>query len=278
VNLLPRGLASLARPSGRWRVACAAAGLLLASASAHALFDDEEARKAIIELRARVAAQDEAHKTRLAELAAAQARNEAQVGEQLQALRRSLLELNGQIEALRAELAKLRGSDEQLTRDITELQRRQRDIGQGIDDRLRKIEPQKVALDGQEFMAEPDEKRHFDEALGFMRSGDFDKSLAGFTLLQRRWPGSGFTPSAQFWAANAQYGRKDYKEAVATFRAFLAASPAHPRAPEAMLGLANSLAEMKDVRGARKTLEDLQKAHPGTEAAAAAKQRLGTLK
>ena len=275
-RLAPRG--PVRRSCASW----AAAGLLLASTSAYALFDDDEARKAIVELRARVAAQDEAHKTRQAELAAAQARLEArleaQYGEQLQALRRSLLELNSQIEALRAELAKLRGSDEQLTRDITELQRRQRDVTQGIDDRLRKIEPLKVALDGQEFMAEPDEKRQFDEALGFMRAGDFDKSLSAFTALQRRWPGSGFTPSTQFWAANAHYGRKDYKEAVATFRNFLAASPAHPRAPEAMLGLANSQAEMKDVRGARKTLEDLQKAYPGTEAAAAAKQRLGTLR
>jgi tol-pal system protein YbgF len=274
---LPGGGPGRAR-AGTWRQACATAGLLLASASAQALFDDEEARKAILELRARVTAQDEAHKARQAELAAAQARIEAQYGEQLQALRRSLLELNGQIEALRAELAKLRGSDEQLTRDITELQRRQRDISQGIDDRLRRIEPQKMSLDGQEFMGEADEKRQFDEALGFMRAGDFDKSLAGFNLLLRRWPGSGFTPSAQFWAANAHYGRKDYKEAVATFRSFLAVSPTHPRAPEAMLGLANSLAEMKDVRAARKTLEDLQKAYPGTEAAAAAKQRLGTLR
>lgn len=262
----------------RWRPALAGLVLMTTSLASHALFEDEQARKAILELRTRVTAQEEASKLRLAELTAAQARTEAQYAEQLQALRRSLLELNGQIEALRAELAKLRGSDEQLARDLTEVQRRQRDLGQGLDERLRKVEPQKVALDGQEFVVEPDERRQFEEALGFMRNGDFDKSLAGFTVLQRRWPGSGYMPSAQFWAANAHYGRKDYKEAVATFRTFLAASPAHPRAPEAMLGLANSLAEMKDVRGARKALEDLQKAYPNSEAAAAAKQRLATLR
>jgi tol-pal system protein YbgF len=261
-----------------WRSALAGLLLMGASMAAHALFDDEEARKAILELRTRVTAQEEANKARLAELSAAQARTEAQFSEQLQALRRSLLELNSQIEALRAELAKLRGSDEQLARDVADVQRRQRDISQGLDERLRKVEPQKVALDGQDFLVDADEKRQFEEALGFMRSGEFDKSLAGFSVLQRRWPGSGYTPSAQFWAANAHYGRKDYKEAVATFRTFLAASPAHPRAPEALLGLANSLAEMKDVRGARKALEDLQKAYPATEAAAAAKQRLATLR
>jgi TolA-binding protein len=42
--------------------------------------------------------------------------------------------------------------------------------------------------------------------------------------------------------------------------------------------LANSQSEMKDIRGARKTLEDLQKQYPNTDAAAAAKQRLATLR
>ncbi|MBL8330192.1 MAG: tol-pal system protein YbgF [Rubrivivax sp.] len=258
-----------------------ALALATASLNAQALFDDKEARQAILDLRAKVTAQEEAHKAKVAELAAAQARAEATqaaLNEQIQALRRSLLELNSAIETLRADLARQRGTDEQLARDLAEVQRRQRDITQGVDDRLRKLEPTKVALDGQEFQVDPDEKRLFEETMGQMRAGDFDKSLAGFQLLQRRWPTSGYLPATQFWAANAHYGRKEYKEAVATFRAFLAASPSHPRAPEAMLGLANSLAEMKDVRTARKTLEDLQKAHPGTDAAAAAKQRLTTLR
>ncbi len=248
--------------------------LLAGGGAQAALFDDEEARRAIVELRARVAAQDELTKNRLAELASAQAR----FTEDLQAMRRSLLELNNQIEALRAEVAKLRGNDEQLTRDVTELQRRQRDIAQGVDERLRKVEPQKVQVDGQEFLADPEEKRAFDEALGHMRTGDFERSLGGFQALLKRWPGSGYAPAAQFWAGNAHYGRKDYPSAVASFRSFLAQAANHPRAPEGMLGLANSQAEMKDTRGARKTLEDLQKLYPNTDAASAAKQRLATLR
>lgn len=263
-----------ARVFSRLATGVATVVLGLSCGAAHALFDDTEARKAIVELRARVAAQDDAYKARLAELAAAQARS----AEEVQALRRSLLDLNNQIEALRAELAKLRGSDEQLTREVTELQRRQRDISQGIDERLRKVEPQKVSVDGQEFLVEPDEKRAFEEAMGFMRTGDFDRSLAGFQNLLRRWPGSGYAPAAQFWSGNAHYGRKDYAAAVTSFRAFLAQSPGHARAPEGMLGLANSQSEMKDTRGARKTLEDLQKQYPNTDAAAAAKQRLATLR
>lgn len=258
-----------------WRPRMVAVMLAAAGATAQAgLFDDDEARKAILDLRARIAAVDDASKARIAELTA----TNAQLQEQLQALRRSVLDLNGQIETLRSELARLRGNDEQLTREVSDLQRRQRDMVAGLDERLRKVEPVKVAVDGQEFLVEPEEKRHYEEAMGLMRGGDFDRAVGAFQSLQRRWPQSGYTPSVLFWSANAHYGRKDYKEAVSQFRAFLAAAPNHPRAAEGMLGLANSQAEMKDVRGARKTLDDLQKTYPGTEAANAAKQRAATLR
>jgi len=254
-----------------------AAAALLGGAALGAqagLFDDEEARKAIVDMRTRISANDEAAKARIAELAA----QNGQINEQLQALRRSLLDLNNQLEAARAEIAKLRGSDEQLLRDTAELQRRQKDLSQGLDDRLRKLEPQKVALDGAEFIAEPDERRQYDEAMAGLRSGDFDKSVLAFNSFLRRYPSSGYGNSVRFWLGNAQYGRRDYKEAIAAFKAFVAAAPGHPRAPEALLALANSQAETKDVRGARKTIDDLVKAYPTSEAAQAGKDRLASLR
>jgi tol-pal system protein YbgF len=251
-----------------------AAGLTLGSAAHAGLFDDEEARKAIVDLRGRIAANDEATKARLAELAAAQ----AQAAEALVAIRRSLLELNNQIEQMRGELAKLRGNDEQFAREIADLQRRQKDVSQAVDDRLRKLEPMKVQLDGREFMAEADEKKAYEEAIALMRSGEFDKAIAAFGTFQKRFPLSGYDESVRFWLGNALYGVKNYKDALAAFRAFVTASPQHPRAPEAMLALANVQAEQKDVRGARKTIEDLVKAYPQSEAAQAGKERLASLK
>jgi TolA-binding protein len=55
-------------------------------------------------------------------------------------------------------------------------------------------------------------------------------------------------------------------------------APEHPRAPEALLAMANSQAEMKDTKSARKTLDDLVKAYPKSEAAQAGKERLASLK
>jgi tol-pal system protein YbgF len=252
----------------------AIAGLLLLAASAQAqLFPDNEARKAILELRAN----DEQINKRLAELTASNKALQEQL-QQLLPLRSSLLELNNQLEALRADMARQRGANEQLARDVAELQRRQKDIAQGVDDRIRKLEPQKVAVDGKEFLADADEKRLYDEAFAFIRSGDFPNAVTAFNNFSRRYPASGYLDSVRFWAGNALYGKREYKEAITMFRTFMANAPDHSRVPEAMLAVANCQAEMKDNNGARATLADLLKKHPQSEAAQAGRERLAGLK
>jgi TolA-binding protein len=62
------------------------------------------------------------------------------------------------------------------------------------------------------------------------------------------------------------------------FRALVAREPDHLRSPEAVLSIANCQIELKDTRAARKSLEDLIKAYPQSEAAMAAKDRLTRLK
>jgi tol-pal system protein YbgF len=255
----------------------AALALLLAGVLAPAragLFDDEEARKAIVELRSRLVAVEDAGRARITELGTAN----AQLLEQLTATRRSLVELNNQIETLRGELATLRGSNEQMLRDLADVQKRQKDLGQAFDDRLRALEPAKVVIDGREAAVSQDEKRAYDEAMAAIRGGDFDRSVGLLSAFQRRHPDSAYRDSVRVWLGNALYGKRDYKEAIAAFRGFIAGAPEHPRAPEAMLALANSQAEMKDARGARKTIEDLMKAYPQSEAAQAGKERLASLR
>lgn len=261
--------------AGGLRALAAAALLALSGAAAQAgLFEDEEARKAILDLRARLQASEDRASARGSELSGAN----AQLLEQVQQLRRSLLDLNGQLEALRAENARLRGGQEQLARDVAELQRGVKDVARGVDDRLRVLEPQKVSVDGKEFLADPEEKRAHEQAMATLRNGEFDKAAAALGGFLQRYPGSGYTESVRFWLGNAQYGQKNYKDAIASFRALVAAAPAHPRAPEALLALANCQIEMKDNRSARKTLDELLKAYPNSEAAATARERQAALK
>lgn len=257
-----------------WRGVAAAALLSMSWSAQAGLFDDEEARKAILDLRARIQATDDASRKALGELTA----SNAQLKDQVAALQRSLLELNNQLEALRGEVARLRGSDEQILRDLAMVQQTQKDANQNFDDRLRKLEPQKVSLDGREFSASADERKAYDAAIGAIRNGDFDGAAKALTDFQERWPTSGYGPSAAFWLGNALYGKRDYKNAITAFRALVKASPEHPKAPEALLALANSQAEMKDNRSARRTIEELLKSYPDSEAAVAGKERLAALK
>ena len=158
-------------------------------------------------------------------------------------------------------MAKLRGNDEQLARDIVRTAApAEGHRARGVDERIRKLEPMKVSVDGREFLADPEEKRQFDEAMAVLRSGDFDKAAAIVRGFVRRYPASGYTDSARFWLGNALYGKRDYKEAITTLRALANNAPDHPRAPEALLAIANSQLELKDRKAARATLGELLKA------------------
>lgn len=248
--------------------------LLLCLGAGHAsagLFDDEEARRAILDLRQRI----ETLRTESDQKIADEARRSAEDAAQL---RRALVEQQNQLEASRADTAKLRGQVEQLTRDLTDLQRKQKDAAQSVDDRLRKFEPSKVLVDGREFLAEPSEKKDFDAALAVFRKGDFVNAQAVFLDFLNRYNTSGYRPSALFWLGSAQYAVKDYKNAQVNFRTLVQQASDHVRAPEALLALANCQLELKDNKVAKKTLEELVASYPSSEAAGAAKDRLARLK
>ena len=271
----------------KYRVALLTLLLGFASTSFAGLFDDEEARKAILDLREKVELIEQA---RIKDKQAIQAYQDLPQGLQsvqanMQSLRdentqikRSLLDMQTLIEQLRSDLSKQLGQQEQLAKDVSELQRRQRDLAQGVDDRMRRLEPVKVNPDGKEFLADPAEVKEFDTALSFLRKSDFKSATQAFVDFLRRYPQSGYQSLGLFWLGSAQYANRDYREAIANFKFAVEANPASSKAPEALLAMANSQLELKDTRSARRTLEDLIKIYPQSEAAAAGKDRLARLK
>lgn len=232
-----------------------------------ALFEDDEARRAILDLRQKLDATQQTAKV--------QAQTQA---EEIAVLRRALLDLQNQIEALKTDQSKMRGANEQLIKELSELQIKQKDVLQSVDSRISKLEPIKVVLDGLEFQADPAEKKEYDTALAVFRTGDFAAAQTSMLNFLRRYPTSGYAASSLFWIGNAQYATKDYKESVANFRKLLSIAPQHARAPEAMLAISNCLVELKDIKGAKKAMEDLVSAHPASEAAQTAKERLARIR
>ncbi|HEX5806629.1 MAG TPA: tol-pal system protein YbgF [Macromonas sp.] len=264
-------LAELNSWSGALRLtACAV--LAVSSLQAHAaLFSDDEARRAILDLRAKVDANRQASDAAGQEL-------KSQVDDSLGQTRRSMLDLVNQMESLRGEMAQLRGQNEQLLRDVAELQRRQKD-GQGaLDERLRVLEPLRVTVDGQEFTVQPDEKAAFDAAMDTLRTSDFNRAAQQYSQFLERYPNSGYAPITLYWLGNAQYALRNYKNAIDSYRKLLGLAPQHLRVPEAKLAIANCQLELKDAKAAKTTLQELAKAHPQTEAGATARDRLARMK
>jgi tol-pal system protein YbgF len=250
-----------------------ARGLLLAlfagfaAQSSHALFSDDEARKAILDLRQRVEKVDNQSQARTAEM-------NAQLVEQLGLFKRNLLEVSGQLDQLRQELAQLRGQNEQAIKEIADLRGKLRDTQAGVSDRLKRFDPVKVTVDGVEFSADPDEKRAYDEALGLLRQEEFAGAVAALQGFHKRFPSSGYSDSVNFWLGTSLHQRREYRDALAALKAFVSAAPASPKAPEAMLTMSLCQTELKDTRAARRTLEELVRSYPTSEAAGLARERL----
>ncbi len=230
------------------------------------LFEDDEARRAILDLRQQRTQDADALAAKLAALTA-----------QIDQLKRSLLDMNAQVELLRSDAAKQKGAEEVLARDLAEVQRHQKDMQSSVDERVRKLEPQSITLDGKTFKVDADEKRDFDEAVGRLRGADFAGGAAGLQGLLQRNPNTGYKESIRYWLGNAHYGLREYKEAIAAFKTLVDQSPDHSRAPEALLSIANCQVELKDNEAARKSLEQVVKQYPQSEAAATARDRLLTM-
>ncbi|WP_297725278.1 tol-pal system protein YbgF [Limnohabitans sp. Rim8] len=249
-------------------IRCVFVALFLSQSVAHAgLFEDDDARRAILDLRQRL--------EQLSSSGLAQSKIQS---DEISKLRSAVLDLQGQIETLKSEQAKLRGTNEQLIRDLSNLQQRQKDVQLGVEDRLRKFDPVKVSLDGAEFLVDPSEKRDYDAVMAVFRKGDFVAAQSVLTGFSQRYLGSGYLPSVLFWLGNAQYANKDYAASLSSFKRMLSLVPNNPRASEAILAISNCQIELKDLKAARKTLEDLVSAYPDSEAAQVAKERLTRLK
>ncbi|HEY4542359.1 MAG TPA: YbgF trimerization domain-containing protein, partial [Noviherbaspirillum sp.] len=150
------------KPSIRSSLAAAfLAAASLAPLAAHAqLFSDDEARRAILQLRERVNAMQSELNAKMDKTGS--------------------LDLNNQNEALRQEIARLRGQLEVLSNELANVQKRQNDFYADLDARLRKLEPQKVVVDGQEMTVQQAEQRSYEAALAYFREGDYRNAAAAF--------------------------------------------------------------------------------------------------
>ena len=239
------------------------------STPAHALFGDDEARKAILELRARVAEMENKLREKDAELASRI--------ERLEAANRAQLEFANTVDAQRKEVATLRGQVETLTNEVATLQKRNRDLYADLDARLKAFEPIAATIDGKPATVDRAEQAAYDAALTQFRSGDFRGAAGSLQAFLARWPRSAHAAAANYWLGNSLYGLKDYRGAIAAQQVVVDRYADSPRAPDALLNIAASHVELKDTARARTALQKIIVDYPNTESAKVAEERLKAL-
>ncbi len=252
-----------------WLLVC------LCVASSHAaagLFADEDARKQIQELDARITKLEQA-------LSSAEADKEQAV--------RTSLDLQMQLDALNTELRKLNGQNEELTHSLQDTEKRQKDFYVDLDTRLRRIEAGAASAavssahadDAKDVSANPlGENGAFEAAYAFYKAENYQKAASAFGDFLKAYPQSVHEANVHYWMGNAYFLLKDYKNCLGSYGTLVAKFPDHPRAAEAMLNIADCQLELKNKLAARKTLKQLISQFPGSDASDKAKKRLAAIK
>lgn len=231
-------------------LASLAAGVVawLAVAPAHAMFGDDEARKAILELRDRMAAAQNAQQ-----------------------------QLQGQIDQLREQNAQLTGRIEQLANDLTVQQRSVKTLFGDLDGRLTGLEAREDTVDGAQVKVSAEEERRFKLALKLFTEEKYDEAADLMDSLAVDYPESPYAANALYWQGNALYAADELKASVTVQDRLIKRYPKHARVPEAMLSKAAAQIGLGQKSAATATLKAVVKAYPGTDAAKVAQERLASL-
>jgi len=246
----------------------------LFSMSSHsALFDDEEARKKILEVEKNLQSQNQATQSALRDL--------KQSNEQQDAVTRNgLADMQSQLDALKQENARLKGELEVANHKVETALQRQKDLYTDIDERLRKLESAPVA----EVAAPPavvekntQEYQLLELANGLSKESKHKDAFKEYDKFLKDYPNSSLAPEAMYGLGYSQFALKNYKSSIATQQKLIDTYPDSPKVPDAMFNLANSQIQLGLVPGAKKTLRDLVAKFPNSELTPTAQKRLKAL-
>jgi tol-pal system protein YbgF len=254
------------------------------------LFDDEEARRDIRNLRAQIEQQTRDNDARL-----------QRIEESIKNL--GIIQLLNQIDQLNAEIAKLRGQVEVMSNLDDQLTRRQRDFYLDIDTRLRKLEglpadtptaastgatmpattvaavPSAPAVSpAASAAARAQEERAYDVGANAFKRGDYVAAIRAFQTFVKDYANSQLVSNAYYWMGISYFNLRDFGSARNTQDNLLKQFPDSAKAPDALLAMASIYVEIGDNGSARNALEDVIAKYPASEAATKARTRLSSLR
>lgn len=249
--------------SSKWQIRLGVALLACSMTSSVFAFADDDARRAILDLRATV----------------------QQMKTDLSAARSSQIELLQKISDLNQQNRVLTGRIEELTNALDVEKRNSRTLFDSLDkrvtdqeNRLASLEPKRVTLNGREYVIQAQEQRDFDAAQVALAHRDYKEASFLLNNFAQTWKSSLYRPEALYSLSVCQFSMENYREAIKTADSLIKVYPKNARVPDAKLLVGSAQAAVGSLKAAKATLERIIKEYPGTDAAKTASSRLQTLK
>ena len=254
---------------------------LFALTAQAALFDDQEARKKILEVEAAAKANHDAQQATINEL-----KKKLSAVESLQT--QNAQDLQGQIDQLKQDNAQLKGDLELAQHNLEQAQQRQKDLYADTDARLRKLETAGASAPASATVVPPiapvaaspvEEKdvKAFTDADVLSKSAKYKEAFTAYDTFLKDFPTSKLVPEALYGMGYAQFALKNYKSSIATQQKIIDLHPDSSKVPEAMYNIANSQIQLAQVASAKKTLRDLVAKFPNADVTPNAQKRLKML-
>ncbi|MFZ2266399.1 MAG: tol-pal system protein YbgF [Azonexus sp.] len=228
-----------------------------ASQAQAGVFDDDEARRQLADLKIKTEAR-------------------------FDQLAKSQLELANQNARQAEEIAHLRGLLETLSYKQEVGDKRTQDFYLDLDTRLRKFETPPAAQGAAEAAGPAAAVRgdpakegvEYEAALNQFKAAKYKEAAGGFAAFVQKYPDNSLAPNAQYWLGNAWRAQGDCRRAIEAQSIVTTKYPDSAKAPDAWLAIATCQQEMGNPTGVKRSLETVIAKYPNTPAAEAAQQRL----
>lgn len=231
----------------------------------------------------------------------------------LQAVETKLAELSRKLSSNEAgreqrnaeELGRLRGLIEQLRYDFDQSQRRQQEAITSFDARIKGLEAEALAHpapaagaaagDVEPGLGSPvgsaaaapaspplssaaDEEALYLKSFDQLKGGKYDDAIAGFKSMLSKYPQGNYSDNAWYWTGESYYIKKDFPNALSSYRSLLEKFASSPKVPDALLKTGIIQQEQKKNDAAKAAYNRVIKEFPNSSAAIQARTRVAQLR
>ena len=204
---------------------------------------------------------------------------------------RAMLEMIQQVDQISEDINLLRGEIEVQGNDVVDIKKRQRELYQDIDRRLRDLESRAVGqapaaqvtvppasapagsaaqapllapASGAAVVAaapvtatQAGEKEAYKAAFDTLKEGRYKEAKVELQAFLVKYPNGSFSGNAQYWLGEAHYVTRKFEQGIVEFEKVLNGFPSSNKVPDAMLKLGYTYYELKQYPQSKTVLQDL---------------------